>query len=239
MNRMRKKFTLIELLIVIAIIAILAAMLLPALSKAQAKSRAVKCISNLKQIGNAFMFYSGDHQDYLMIADIPTDDGTIHSWVRILFDYHYVPGRFGHYFNSEIGESNTKGGIFRCNEHHDQQASYAINTGITAGSPSQFYRLNANSAGMVCYYYKISQIKKPSQCLYATDSVRSKPESSTTYWTNRKSYRDTVDAIPDFRHTQRANMLMVDGHVKATSRGEIPPLVDIRTNDYFFIARGN
>ena len=59
-----RKFTLVELLVTIAIIAILAGMLLPALSSARDKARAVLCTGDLKQVAQKFVLYAGDNDDY-------------------------------------------------------------------------------------------------------------------------------------------------------------------------------
>src|SRR5689334_20090171 len=60
----RRGFSLIELLVVVAIIAILASLLFPALAKSKEKSKAAKCQSNLRQLGLAAMMFEEDNQVY-------------------------------------------------------------------------------------------------------------------------------------------------------------------------------
>ncbi len=70
-------FSLVELLVVLAIVGILAATLLPALSRAKARSLRISCVCNLKQVGVAFRTWALDHNDRYPMQVSITNGGTM------------------------------------------------------------------------------------------------------------------------------------------------------------------
>jgi prepilin-type N-terminal cleavage/methylation domain-containing protein/prepilin-type processing-associated H-X9-DG protein len=62
---LNQAFTLVEMLVVIAIIALLAALLVPVVSRASARAHSTRCLNNLKQWGTALLQYAPDHDEYL------------------------------------------------------------------------------------------------------------------------------------------------------------------------------
>jgi prepilin-type N-terminal cleavage/methylation domain-containing protein/prepilin-type processing-associated H-X9-DG protein len=106
MKPLRRGFTLIELLVVIAIIAILAAILFPVFAQARAKARQAMCLSNLKQLGTAFMMYVQDYDETYPPTDY--DDPNIGRVTWPQFIEPYVKGGI----NS--GNKSQKKSVFVC-----------------------------------------------------------------------------------------------------------------------------
>jgi prepilin-type N-terminal cleavage/methylation domain-containing protein/prepilin-type processing-associated H-X9-DG protein len=69
----RSGFTLVEMLVVLAVLGILSAVLVPVFAQARAKSRQSVCISNLKQLGAAVTMYAADYDDRLPYAEDMSD----------------------------------------------------------------------------------------------------------------------------------------------------------------------
>jgi len=118
----RRAFTLIELLMVIAIIAILAAMLLPVLGRAKDKAYGVNCISNLRQWGITWRLYADDNNDSFM--DGATFNGEEMTWPR------------GVWVLSFTNDINRKPALLLCPKAVDRRGSGDVETHVPLDSPN-------------------------------------------------------------------------------------------------------
>ena len=131
--RRRRGFTLVELFAVIAVIVVLISLLLPALGKARDQARKAVCMSNLRQLTQAYFGYASDNDRQLLNNSIHGD------WVmRGSGRDALVAGKLYPYLHSEH--------VYRCpQEEGDRQRSYSINdylNGDWPGIPSHARRLS-------------------------------------------------------------------------------------------------
>lgn len=101
-----KGFTLVELLVVISIIALLLAVLIPALQRARAQSQKVVCATRMKQTGVAQIAWSFDHGGYAtpILEDLVKLQGL--TWAQQLVKYKYAPDL--DFFRCPIGNPNKR-----------------------------------------------------------------------------------------------------------------------------------
>lgn len=212
-NRRRGRFTLIELLIVISIIAILASLLLPALSMVREKGKTTKCLNNLKQIVLAATLYSGDYDTTLL------PDGTYwgtNYWQYALVNNNYLP-------KPKYWGSRSPSGFLACDA--EQRTIYST-MDVWSSWVGSHYGMNyflglqspTDSAAPYCWHPK-AQVPYPSRVMYFGD----KPIG----WKSLLCYDSTATGgrtgLPTyFRHQNKMNSVFLDGHAATGGRDKVP-----------------
>ncbi len=202
-----KIFTLIELLIVVAIIAILAAMLLPALNSAREKARGISCLNNHNTIAKAIQMYVSDNQDYFFPYSHWTG-GASGSGSQIIW-WDRKNGFINEYLQVKEPDTNVGYILGRDSESH------GYNRRSRFACPSQEAR--ADQTFTINYFYgldsvlitKITQYRYPSRTLRTSDYL----DIATI-----GAYNYAEKAPASFRHKGFANVSFADGHTESLAR---------------------
>lgn len=234
-----KKFSLIELLVVVAIIGILSSLLLPTLGKAREKARIKVCMNNLKQINAAAFLYMDDSEGFYPGANDP--DGL--SW----------DDRFGTYDGRNLSEAQQNvggasgklgtdpllgadhGQLYRCPLDETNNGDYLLRsygpTIMWTGPPntwewsvSQGISGSTNEAGIPPTSRSIDAVSKPSGAIAFTEQVddlandfwnqyRARLGSNYTWIGTTAAGQENI-AIAPHHSSGKFNYAMIDGHVE-------------------------
>lgn len=193
-------FTLVELLVVVSIIAILAALLLPALQKAKLKALDITCKNNLKSMGYGASMYSSDYQDYVVYYCAREGEPYFMWYTRLQL---YLGEGFARASDPYVGP---------------QKKDYLINSAsICRQNPLgniTNYGWNystGNLGSSAAPAYKLGQVKRPSVVVYAADATN--PRIGDTEVIGNQPVLNSSSSQVTFVHNNKANLLHPSSHV--------------------------
>ena len=241
-QRKTNKFSLIELLITISVIAILAALLLPALNKARGKARDILCSGNLKQLSSYMFLYVEQNNDVIPAAF--GNANTPGKWQDMLYALIAPGEQFADkYYLTKLNEDTwyPKNKVFAC------PASGPCNIAVS----SRHYGINssgflyedgrASSFGFASYYgkpyaMKLGRIKSPSRraALFDIDKWGSYPESYAKVYSDLYKGSDNGVAVWRHRNGDGLNVNFADGHVETRRKNSIPNYAASLVPDGYF-----
>ena len=208
---------------VIAIIAILAGMLLPALNKARAKARAISCTSNLKQLGTVFAMYADEYNDMTPAASFnsqalvtPAADAhkaNANTWYAKLGELNYMSTTVTSFANTN------KVTMANC-----PTTSNSLKDGSAYGVPvTNNYKdadapaVGPTATGVTVHYIRSRMTQNR---VMAADSTNGTMESYyITAAAGNTNGGTTAGNNVAIRHSDRANAVFADGHAEALQEG--------------------
>ncbi len=212
------KFTILELLIVISIIAILAALLLPALNAAREKARQISCTGNMKQLGTAALMYSNDSDDCFPSRYYARETARyISSSLNLTDDVEVLQKGAAAYLCPSPLNS-------RVNSHKKQiQIDYLIPGNMSKNATiwnsfgdSYIPGTSIPNNGFGDYNVKAGRVKLPSRRILLTE----RGNSNTPYSFNSSCNINNRMGAPHGDDRWIGNLIMADGHAASV---QVPP----------------
>jgi prepilin-type processing-associated H-X9-DG protein len=216
-------FTLIELFVVIAIIAVLAAILLPALARAKLSGQRAACVSNLRQLGLATEIYQGDYNGFFFNrCAAPTTAGQ-QWWFGWLQGTTVHEGRRGFDLTTGVLFPYLHGSDVRLcpspvwsSPHFEPKGtnvifSYGCNAYLFAGQGQ-----SPISAGKIRHPTDTALFADAAQVnTFQAPASPANPMFEEFYYVDQETNYSDPNNQPNghFRHSQKANVTFADGHV--------------------------
>jgi prepilin-type processing-associated H-X9-DG protein/prepilin-type N-terminal cleavage/methylation domain-containing protein len=217
-----KAFTLVELLVVIGIIAILIAMLMPALNRARESAKSVQCLSNLRQIGIGFFNYQASGGKVYPPAAYQ-NGGEWYTWYNVIMPETHSSGSTqasgygvlycpdGWQYPGSVATTNSEnvsygynfiglGGLLREEEIRNIPGHYHFIYG--APSSSTYYLTQPARLGI---------LKHSSGVIVAFD-CHIASGGKWVDWLRGITWNDKYNGVAVARHNKRCNILWADGH---------------------------